>query len=96
MRIKLTANSNVSLPAHLSNINLDYGYTLFQNKEVDTWKVQLAAGLDKALSFIKPLSKEQKDFVQSVTESAKFLESSINKSDSHIDNLQIQLNIKTP
>jgi hypothetical protein len=96
MRIKLTANSNVSLPAHLANIELDYGYTLLGNNSVNDWTVKIASGIDKALSFFKPLSSEQKEFIQSVTESAKFLDSHIPESDSRIDNLQIQLNIKTP
>lgn len=96
MRIKLTANSNVSLPAHLSNVNLSYGYTLHNYEEVDTWTVKVSEGIDKALSFFKPLSLEQKDFIQSVTESVKFLDSHIPESDSHLDNLKIQLNIKTP
>jgi hypothetical protein len=98
MRIKLTANSNVSLPAHLSNIDLSYGYTLVQDDSpaLDKFQVKLASSIDKALSFFKPLTIEQKDIITTVTESAKFLNEHISQSDEHLDNLRIQLNFKTP
>lgn len=99
MRIKLTANSNVSLPAHLAAINVNYGYSIntINNLISDNdWQIKVASTIDKVFSLFKPLSIEQKEFITSVTESAQFLEKSIPIEDSHIDDFTIQLYIKTP
>jgi len=96
MRIKLSANSNVSLPAHLAGINVDYGYSIYHLNRDDDWQVKVASALDRIFSLFKPLNSEQKEFINSVTKSAKFLDDSIPVEDSHLDDFNIQLNIKTP
>jgi hypothetical protein len=98
MRIKLTTNSNVSLPAHLSNLDVGYGYSLINDEDnpLGSWQTKSASAIDKVLSFFKPLSNEQREIINSVTESVKFLNTHIPSSDEHLDNLSIQLNLKTP
>lgn len=96
MRIKLKTNSNISLPEHLSNINLDYGYSIGPKQEaVSPWKDKLASKVDTVLSLLNPLNEEQKQIIISVTEAAKFLDSHFPKESTYLDDMQIQINVKS-
>lgn len=96
MRIKLKTNSNISLPEHLSNINLDYGYSIGPKQEaVSPWKDKLASKVDTVLSLFNPLNTEQKQIIISVTEAAKFLDSHFPKESTYLDDMQIQINVKS-
>lgn len=101
MKIKLSANSVVSLPEKFSDINLEHGYSFGVSEDVlkTSWfkKLQskIISGVDKTFSLVKPLDEESQKVVEYTTNAAKFLNEQEETNKEHIDGLNIQLNLNS-
>lgn len=100
MKIKLSANSLVSLPDQLSDINLEYGYSYGYDNNDKSWfeKLQLKflSMFDKGFSLYKPLDEESKKIVEYTAKAAKFLnEQDKETRNNYVEGLDIQININS-
>jgi hypothetical protein len=103
VKINLTANSLVSLPDKLSIANIDYGYSFGPNiedtLETNPWKKSILQKIDKAFSYFRPISEQEKlqdtQVVSHISNAAIFLNSQGTEEENHLDGMSIQINLNS-